>query len=941
MKRFFIIIALCVASVGGLFAQGQPQQLPLDPAVKIDKLDNGLTYYIRHNELPAGRAEFYLATHVGAIQETPDQDGLAHFLEHMCFNGTKNFPGKGIINYLQSIGASFGGNVNASTGVEQTVYMLTNIPIVRESVIDSCILIMHDYSHFVTCDPKEIDDERGVIVEERRSRRTASWRMHEKSLPYYYGNSKYGSCTLIGSQENLENFKPESLTNFYHTWYHPANQALIVVGDVDVKATEEKIKTIFADIPAEQNPTAKAEIKIPDNEKPLIGIITDPEASSTSLEVLWKSESLPRQMNSTIQGRLVNTLQYIIGTAMNERLSDIASKPEAPFLSASVGIGNMCEPMTVVMGNVSCADGKAMPAFEAFLTEMEKMKRFGFTDDEVQRAKDELLSIYENAEKSAGTRKNNELVSELISHFFDNEAFVEPSTDLQLMQSILPMLSAQMVNQVAAEAITDENLVVVYKAPEKEGLSHPTEQEFSEAIVRVKASEIKANETEVLEKELLDKSKLKGAKILKESAGLYGSTIWDLSNGARVILYPSELEKDNIIINIVKKGGLSLIEDEDLDSFDDNIIGLFTENSGLSRFSRSTLDKMLAGKQCAMSPYITATRHGVSGYSTVKDLETAFQCAYLSFADPRFDPNEYDKGMKTITSILPNLVNQPNYKLQSALYATWYNNSPRKKLISEETVKNANLATFEKGYRKLLADAAGAIVTIGGDFKIEEIKPLVLKYIGSIAKGEKATEWIDRKVDYASGAVTNDFSVDMQTPKTTVIDLYHVPFAQFSFADRVALSAASYILDMRYVTSLREEEGGTYGASTNADVVSEPKVEGYLQIAYECKPSLTDKLRALAMKDLKALAEEGPTAEEFDKALKNLQKNIPESRLKVSHWTSALLNHEIHGFDSDKEYEEAVNALTADAVKNVVKRVLDSGNAIEVIMRPAASVEAE
>ena len=276
--------------------------LPNDPATKVGKLDNGLTYYIRHNDKPAQRAEFYLATNIGAIQETPDQDGLAHFLEHMCFNGTKNFPEKGILNWLESIGASFGGNVNASTGVEQTIYLLNNIPLVRPTVVDTCILIMHDYSHFVTCDPVEIDKERGVIIEERRSRRNASWRMHEQSLPYYYGDSKYATCTLIGSQENLQNFKPESLTNFYHTWYRPDNQALIVVGDIDVDEVEAKIKDIFSDIPAPVDPKAKDVIMIPDNEEPVIGIITDPEATTTNIEMFWKSEATPEEYNSTQVG---------------------------------------------------------------------------------------------------------------------------------------------------------------------------------------------------------------------------------------------------------------------------------------------------------------------------------------------------------------------------------------------------------------------------------------------------------------------------------------------------------------------------------------------------------------------------------------------------------------------------------------------------------------
>ena len=460
MKKIFLSFAAILAGTFFLGAQQMPQ-LPNDPAVRKGQLDNGLTYYIRHNEKPQGRAEFYLATNVGAIQETPDQDGLAHFLEHMCFNGTKNFPEKGILDWLQSIGASFGGNVNASTGVEQTQYMLNNIPLVRQSVIDTCLLILHDYSHFVTNEPAEIDKERGVIVEERRSRRNAAWRLHERSLPYYYGDKKYGSCTLIGSQENLLNFKPESLVNFYQTWYHPAMQAVVVVGDVDVDYVEAKLAEIFADIPAKENPQAKEVITIPDNEKPLVGILTDPEQTSVNWEVLWKSEAMPEEYNSTAVGLMQDLLKGIVSQVMAERFGDITAKADAPYLAADLAIGNLCETMEVVMGNVVAREGEALPALAAYLTEIEKMKRFGFSEDEVTRAKENIRAGYETAANQAETRSNAEFVPELISNFFDNTPYMVPQQEYELAQAVLQQINAQVMNQVTAELITPENTVVL------------------------------------------------------------------------------------------------------------------------------------------------------------------------------------------------------------------------------------------------------------------------------------------------------------------------------------------------------------------------------------------------------------------------------------------------------------------------------------------------
>ena len=602
MRRFIFAVAAFLSAFA-FTANAQMEQLPNDPAVRKGKLDNGMTYYIMHNENPAGRAEFYLSTNVGAIQETPDQDGLAHFLEHMCFNGTKNFPGKGIINYLQSIGASFGGNVNAATGVEQTTYELMNIPLVRQTVIDTCLLILHDYSHFVTCDPKEIDAERGVIIEERRQRRDANWRMHEKTLPYYYGDTKYGSCTLIGSQENLETFKPESLTNFYHTWYRPDLQAVIVVGDVDPDYVEAKLKEIFADIPAATDPKPKDVIKIPGNQEPIVGIITDPEAVSSSMEIIWKGDALPEEYNSTTIGEMTDVLKSIISFVMDERLSDITAKPDAPFLTASFGIGNLCETMEVVMGRVTSREGDAVNAFKAYLTEVEKMKKFGFSPDEIQRAKDNLLSYYESAAKKASTRKNAELVQPLINNFFDNYAYMQPEAEYELVKQICSMLPDQAVNQTVAQIVPDSNMVVVFKGPEKENLATPAADEFKQAIKDVLASDIKPNEVEKIDSQLLDPSKLKGSAVKSVSEGAYGSTVWMLKNGLKVVLRPSDLEKNRVIFSLTKEGGKSLIPTEDLNSFEDNIWGTYLNNAGVSKYSSTMLSKMLAGKTLSVSPF--------------------------------------------------------------------------------------------------------------------------------------------------------------------------------------------------------------------------------------------------------------------------------------------------------------------------------------------------
>lgn len=939
MKRFLLSVAAFFVAAAA-FAQDF-QQLPNDPAVRVGKLDNGMTYYIRHNDKPAQRAEFYLATNVGAIQETPDQDGLAHFLEHMCFNGTKNFPGKTLLEYLQSIGASFGGNINAATGVEETTYMLNNIPVTREGIIDTCLLVMHDYSHFVTCDQVEIDKERGVIIEERRARRTASWRLHEQSLPYYYGDSKYAGCTLIGSQENLETFKPESLLNFYHTWYRPDLQALIVVGDIDVDSIEAKIKSTFADIPAAVDPKPKDVIKIPENEKPLIGVLTDPECSGSSIEVLWRSEADDEAYNSTDIGFLTSITKTMIAMIMAERFDAITSKPGAPFLGADLGAGNLCETCQATMGDVTFKDGDWEPAFRSFLTEVERMRRHGFSSAELQRAKDNILSAFEKAVEAADSRKNADFVRPLINNFFDNDAYMTPQVQYEVAKTLLGQVP-DMIFALAANALVDgKSISIVYKAPAKEGLVHPTPEQLQTVYDEVSASEIDAPVEEEVASEFVNPASLKGSKVKKTSTGLYGSTVWTLKNGVKVVVLPTEYKKDQILFTWFKNGGETLISDEDLVSFEDNIYGLFQRNSGISKFSSNEASKMLAGKHLSVSSYISNIRHGISGSTSPKDLETALQIAYLTYCDPRFDESEYEVGIEQIKAVLPNVMNQPSFKLQQEINKAVYGPDCKRNVeLNEETLEKANLATIERVYRSLFKDAAGLTAVFVGNIDLDSFKPLCEKYLGSIPKGKKATTWKDNSPEVVKGEVIDHFSTDMQTPKNTVIQFYSADMP-YSVKTSVMLKAANYILDMIYVDTLREDEGGTYGASSDMSITAAPQQQARIQVAFETNPTQCEKLIDLAKEGLHKLAYEGPTEEQMTRTLENFRKGIPEKRINNSYWLGNLLTNEYRGIDYDAEYEAAVNEISAEGIKEVLQKVLESGNFIEVVMSPDKTGEKE
>jgi Predicted Zn-dependent peptidases len=680
MKRFFISLASFALAAGMALAQTPEQaqmpalpQLPNDPAVRVGHLENGLTYYIRHNELPAKRAEFYLATNVGAIQETPDQDGLAHFLEHMCFNGTAHFPDKGILDYLRSIGAEFGANVNASTGFEETQYMLNNIPVERESVVDSCLLILCEYAHFVNNDAVEIDKERGVIISERRQRRDAQRRTMEQAFHYYFKGTKMENCTILGTQENLENFKPESLHNFYKTWYHPDMQAVIVVGDVDVDRTEAKIREIFSIIPKCENPQPKGHLSIPDHAEPIVGIITDPERANPSIEMAWHSEAMPEIANATAMGLTENVIKTMIQLVMRERITDIVSKPDSPYLGGGLSIGNLIyEDIDAVIGQVALKEDDILGGLKAFYTELERMKRFGFDEDEVNRAKKQIETSLENAVKKADTRRNAEFISPLISNFFDNKPYMEPEAEKELVNKILSQVNAQVLSMVVAQLMPDENFVAVYVGPEKEGIATPNEEQILAAIAEVKASEIAPKEGEEIASDFIDPTLLKGAKSKKAKDILYGAKQWMLGNGVKVVFLRTDYKKDEILFDFYKDGGSSLIPDADIASFDGNIISLFKRNSGVAGFSGTQLSKMLTGKVLAINPYINELDHGIEGQASQKDLEAALQLLYLFYTEPRFDPDEYQNGINQLNAVLPNLANSPNYKFQQEVNKVLY-----------------------------------------------------------------------------------------------------------------------------------------------------------------------------------------------------------------------------------------------------------------------------
>lgn len=940
MKKLLSLLILTVVCPAFMFGQllSPVEPLQKDSTVIYGKLDNGLIYYIKHNDKPAQRADFYIVTNVGAIQETPAQDGLAHFLEHMCLNGTKNFPGKGIISYMESIGAKFGENINASTGVEHTSYMLNNIPVTREGIIDSSLLILHDYSAYVTNDFDEIDKERGVILEEKRTRNTAQWRIRDAAMAALFKGSKYATCSLIGSEENLKNFDPRELVNFYKTWYRPDLQAIIVVGDIDAESVEKKIQTLFSQIPAAENPKAKETIKVPGNETPIVSIYTDKEIPQTSVEIYFKSEPVPAEIKGLGMGLIIDLSKDLTSAMLNERLQDIYTKPDAPFLAAGAAFMSPATILDSFYGAVYSKDGEAIPAFEALYTELERARRFGFNADEFDRAKTQIISMYENNASGESGRRNEEIVQDYISNFIEGEPYTSAAYLYKVVKDYFDngLVTLDMVNQIFSSTVTDTNIVILYNAPQKEGLATPKEQDFIDVLDRVKASDITPLASSEVMEPLLDTAALKGAAITESDSQKFGFTRLVLENGIEIYVKPTTFKEDEILIKTQAGGGKSLLSEDLLISCDQSLVSMFSVSGygGISKFPATTLQKMLPGKNITCVPYIRQLAHGVEATTTPKDLETALQLTYLSYTAPRIEEQELNVPLNMIRSLLANYSADPNFIFRQKFNTLIYDNSPRMQTLDSATVKNVSVAKYGEAYRQLFSDASGLKVYIVGNVNIDTLKPLAEKYFGSLPVSGNITAYrLENIPGYAEGKAAEETEVNMSTPKTTVGILYSGEMEK-SLENDILASALTHILDMTYVKSIREEEGGTYGVSAMSGV-SEATKQVSTFIVFDTDPAKADELVALAKKEYEAIAENGTEEEYVEKARTALIKAFPEKQISNSYWQGVMNDYIFYGYDSYSNYVETVEKCVNNKnMAKFVKKTLKSGNVRELVMNP-------
>ncbi|WP_455666637.1 M16 family metallopeptidase [Phocaeicola sp.] len=918
-----------LGSVSVGFAQQMPP-IPTDPNVRIGKLDNGLTYYIRHNELPEKRADFYIAQKVGSILEDDNQRGLAHFLEHMCFNGTNNFPGKTLTQYLESIGVKFGENLNAYTSIDETVYNISNVPVIRDGIVDSCLLILHDWADDLTLDPKEIDSERGVIHEEWRTRTGAQMRMLERMMPIMYPDSKYAYRLPIGTMEVVDNFPYQALRDYYEKWYRPDQQGIVVVGDIDVDKVEAKIKEMFSPIKMPENAATREYFPVPDNKEPLIAIDKDKEQTVPMIYLFYKHDAIPNEQKNNMDYLVVNYMKSMIENMLNARLNELRQSANPPFIQAQAGDGEYLLSKTkyAFAGMLFSKEDGIDTALASMLREIERMHKYGFTASEYARAKADYLRMLESAYNERNKTKNDSYVNEYVRHFIDNEPIPGIEAEYAIMNQIVPNIPVEAINSLIPAMVTDSNMVVSIFCPEKEGMKYPTKEEILSVINKVKAENITAYEDKVSDEPLMAE-KPQGGKIIKSENGPFGSTILTLSNGVRVILKPTDFKADEITMKAFSPGGSSLFPNDE--KVNVSSLNAVAGIGGLGNFSNVDLEKVLAGKKAQVSTSVGENTEGLNGNCSPKDFETLMQLVYLSFTAPRMDNDAFTSYKNRMKASLANQEANPMVALQDTLRKALYMNHPRTFRMKADLVDQIDYAKIMDMYKDRFKDASDFTFIFVGNIKPEEVEPMIETYLGSLPSINRKETFRDNKIYMRQGEYKNIFSKQLETPKATVLVINNGKCA-YTPKNQIMMSMLSQILDIMYTESVREKEGGTYGVSAYGSISKYPKEEAVLQIYFDTDPEKRAKMTEIILNELNQFAKEGPSAENLSKVKEFMLKKHKENVKENGYWVNVLDEYFWDQTDMNTGYDEMVNSITAKDLQEFTKALLDQNNRVEVSM---------
>lgn len=938
LRQLFVAVLTVFCTTAMVAQEMQTPPIPVDPAVRIGKLDNGLTYYIRHNEYPEHVANFYIAQRVGSINEDDSQRGLAHFLEHMAFNGSEHFKGNGIIEFCRSLGVEFGSDLNAYTSIDQTVYRVCDVPTKRATAVDSCLLILKDWSNGLSLEPDEIDKERDVVHNEWRLGEGPSQRMITRSLPKMYPGSKYGERMPIGLMSVIDSFKPQTLRAYYQKWYRPDNQAIIVVGDIDVDHIEAQIKSLFGGIKVDPNAPKVIPELVPDNKEAIYIFEKDKEMQMSQIMMMMKHDATPKEEKSNMGYLIQDYAVSVISQMMNQRLNEMTQEESCPFFQAYADDG-----IYLLSRTKDCfeligvpKEGKDMETLQVLYREAKRAREFGFTATEYERAKADYLSGLEKRYTNRDKRKNAEYGNDYRDHFLDNEPIPPLDVLYQQMQMIAPNIPIQAINMMVPELIsaTDSNLVVMEWAQEKEGKVYPTVQDMAAAIAAARAEKIEAYVDNVKNEPLVDVTTIKAGTITKETENkTFDYKELTLSNGATVILKKTDFKDDEVQMQAFAKGGKSLYGEADYTNLKvfDSAIGM----SGLGNFSSTELQKALAGKEVNANLSLGVTRQYLTAHSTPKDIETMMQMSYLYFTNVKKDDKQFQNLMTQLDMALKNKSLSPDAVFSDSLAATLYDHNPRFTQIDVKDLNEINYDRILEIAKDRFKDAGQFTFVIAGNFDEQTIRPLIEQYIASLPSTGAQPEEFKDVLTAPEGEVVNHFKVKTESPKATAFEFWRAQMP-YTLENAVKIDAVGQILAMIYLKTIREEESAAYscGASGSFSLSSH---QPFVQLQAYC-PMNPDK-EEIAVRLLHegiANMSKAVDADQLTKVKEYMLKQIDVDAKTNGYWINAITTFKDYALDVYTDYKKTVEALTADSVRDFLNTLLKSGHHVEVVMTPEA-----
>jgi len=926
------VVFACIFSIsfGQKGIADMKDTLPADPSVVVGKLDNGLTYYIRKNSKPEKRVELRLAVNAGSVQENNSQQGLAHFTEHMCFNGTKNYPHNDLVDFLQKTGVKFGADINAYTSFDETVYML-QLPTDNKDLVEKGVQVLEDWAHQVTFDDKEIDAERGVITEEWRLGLGANDRMQRKYFPVVFKDSRYATRLPIGDINIVKNCPHDTLRSFYKDWYRPNLQAVIIVGDIDVKEMEDLIKKHFSGIKNPSKPRPRIVYNMPDNKDPLISVVTDKEATSSTVMIDYKHPSKTTYTVADYKEYLTNELYTEM---LNARFSEIANQSTAPFIFAYSNYSDfLARSEDAYQLYASSKENQIEKSLETLLIENQRVKQFGFTATELERMKDQMMSDYEKASKESDKTESARLVREYVNNFLSKEPMPGAQYEFRLAKRLLPAITLEEINARAAKWITDNNMTVVITAPDKENIKVPTEKQILDIIASSKKAVVTAY-VDKFKAEPLIKEDLKGSKVTSKTENKdLGYTELTFGNGVQAIIKKTDFKNDEILIKSYSTGGSSLYSDQDFMNV--YYAARIMDESGIGNFNNTDLDKKLKGKDLNISPYINDLKQGLIGKCGPKDFETLLQLAYLYCKAPRKDTAEFKTFMSKTKTQLKFMGSNPVSVFYDTLVKTSQGNSPRSfLLVNEKQLNQVNLDKAFSIYNERFGNAASMKFFIVGNVSIDSITPLLEKYLGSLPGTSKPENWQDKNPKFPAGIT--DFEVHKGTEEKSMVGIYSREKFEWNDKNRICLNMIKEILSIKLIQVIREEMSGVYSPQVQIGGKQFPETEFSLTIMFGCAPKNVDTLTKAVFKIMNDIRTKGPDTVDVRKAKETLIRGREVDIKTNKFWLDRL---EAFYFDKDdagmiNDYARKINAITAQDLKECFDKYIPKDNYLRVVLKP-------